>query len=105
MGKTATRSTHAAMAVYVCTCTCTCSLVPSLHCQLFFLHVGKYRFFSQHAKKKKLAVETGYEAMYMYRHRQPPDSLPGPGSPGTSRVLMLHVHSYFLPFSDVLRGM
>ena len=42
-----------------------CSLVPSLHCQLFFV-CWKKRFFFQHAGKK-LAVETGYEASILYK--------------------------------------
>ena len=36
-----------------------CSLIPSLHCQLFFVMLEIFPI----CKKKKLAVETGYEAM------------------------------------------
>ena len=50
-------------------CFCNYSLVPSLHCQLFGKILGgkkdfqcwKKKSFLQHAKKKKLAVETGNE--------------------------------------------
>ena len=38
------------------------SLVPSLHCLLFFLHVGKKKTFFRQSCKKKLVEETGNEA-------------------------------------------
>ena len=39
----------------------TCMFYTRKHCQLFFLHVGKKAAFFPTCKKK-LAVETGYEA-------------------------------------------
>ena len=42
-----------------------CSLVPSLHYTSFFLHIEKKGFFFFNAQKKKMAVETGYEATIM----------------------------------------